>query len=867
MAARIYSLAKELKLDSKVLVEICPKAGVTGKGSALASLSDEEVAKVKAYLSGGATKEPQKATGARRDAKTAAAPTTFRREDYIAPGRATGSKPPVLAGRLETPPAEIPKKAGGEGGKTPVRTARSIKLAPMPAAPAAKDEPEKKEPTPQKPDIKLPADAIRAGKAGSKPLQAHLRKHEMRRKAEASGVTKMPAAGTKAPAAPRSPVTRERRRGGRGTPRVGTEGEFASALGGREQRQLKRKRTTTRHKSMVQEDGTPTRPTRRRIRRTGTNTAAPRKTKVTVELPCTVRSFSEAMGVPARVVLGKMMSMNQLATINAQIDAETAELLAIELGVDVDFRRQLALEEKVLTQFEEQQDDADQLETRPPVVTMLGHVDHGKTSLLDRIIGTDVVSGESGGITQHIRAYRVKKNGRVISFVDTPGHEAFTEMRARGANVTDIAVLVVAADDGVMPQTEEAINHARAANVPIVVALNKIDLPGINTERVYQQLAAAELLPTEWGGDTELVKTSATTGEGVDDLLDMLLTIAELQDYKANPNRAAQGACLESELHEERGVIAKLLVQRGTLKVGDCIVCGSAYGRIKAIYDTLQLQVTYEQAGPSMPINVTGFNSPPEAGEKFYVLDEITTAREIAERRAERSREDTLADVPPHVTLESLFDRLSEDEVQTLNLILRTDTLGSKEAILKELTKLDHPEVQIKVLQALAGGITVGDVVLADASDAVVVGFRVFPDEGARRQAERRGVQIRRYDVIYQLTDDLKAALEGMLKPEERETELGRAMVLQLFHISRMGTIAGCRVIGGTIERNARIRVIRDSRLVGDYPIESLRREKDDAREVRDGLECGIKLAGFNDIKEGDTLEAYKVEEVARTFD
>jgi translation initiation factor IF-2 len=503
------------------------------------------------------------------------------------------------------------------------------------------------------------------------------------------------------------------------------------------------------------------------------------------------------------------------------------------------------------------------------VVTFLGHVDHGKTSLLDRIIGLDVVSGESGGITQHIRAYSIEKDGRRISFVDTPGHEAFTEMRARGANVTDIAVLVVAADDGVMPQTEEAISHARAAEVPIVVALNKIDLPGANVERAYTGLSSNELQPSEWGGDVEVVKTSATKGTGIDELLETVLTVAELHEYKANPDRPAIGTCLEAQQEADRGVVAKVLVQKGTLHTGDVIVCGQAYGRVKAMFDTINPNVRVDEAGPSIPVNLTGLNTAPAAGQRFYVMDDIAEAREIAEARSEKERTATLGTTGfKHVTLENLFDRLEgTDDVQTLNLILRADVRGSIEAIEKEFSKLEHPEVRIKLLQKSVGGITEADVTLADASDAIILGFNVVPDENARMLAEKRGVQIRRYDVIYKITDDLKAALEGMLKPEEKETELGRALVQQTFKISRVGTVAGCRVLAGTVERNSRARIIRDSTIIGDYPLDTLRREKDDVKEVREGFECGIKLAGFNDIKEGDLLEVYKLEEVHRRFD
>jgi translation initiation factor IF-2 len=897
VAVRIYALAKQLQVDSKVLVDVCNKAGITGKGSALASLTDEEEAKVREFYE--RSKRPA-ARAAAGTARPAAPQGPVRREDYIGPGGAAPGKVPVLPTKAkkkgpapaiqeeetqvarEEPPQELPQKPAKEERpreerpkeqpdkekdrqKKEEKGAPAIKLAPMPSAHRGSEKPAPKEPAPQKPDIKLPPDAIRAGKGGATPLKEHLRKHEeKKKKAEAKKEgPRRPAAAEATPQAPSPARDRVRRaRGGA----VAKEPD-ASVLGGREVRQLRRKRAATvRHRKSDEDESPIPKRRRTRIKRTGANTAAPRKTKVVVQFPCTVRSFSEAIGVPAQQILSQLLKLGTMSSITANLDRDTAEFLAAELGVEVDFREELALEAKVLSQLEVE-DPAESLTLRPPVVTFLGHVDHGKTSLLDKIIGIDVVSGETGGITQHIRAYRIERDGRPIAFVDTPGHEAFTAMRARGANVTDIAVLVVAADDGVMPQTEEAISHARAAGVPIVVALNKIDLPGVSPQRAYEQLAAAELLPTEWGGDTEVIKTSAVTGEGIDELLETLLTVAELHEYKARADRAAVGTCLEAELDENRGVVAKLLVQRGTLHVGDVLVCGTAYGRIKAMYDTLNDGEQHETADPSTPVNVTGLGSAPGAGDSFYVLDDISEARELAQQRTAESRHRELTGVTPHVTLENLLDRLGEQETKTLNIILRADVRGSIEAIRKELTKLDHPEVQIRVLQATVGGVTEADVHLADASDAVIIGFGVVPDEGARQLADRLGVQIRRYDIIYQVTDDLRAALEGMLEPEQRERDLGRALVQRTFHISRLGTVAGCRVLAGTIQRDARIRVIRESRIVGDYPLDSLKREKDDAREVREGYECGIKLAGFNDVKEGDVLEAYKVEKVRRTFE
>jgi translation initiation factor IF-2 len=948
---RIYALAKELKLDNKLLVDICTKAGITGKGSALASLSDEEADKLKAFLSTSKGPKPGgKAASARGDADHSG---VLRREDYIAPGGSFGGKIPVLPTKHDKPPAvhhpaesppeetapppvEIEKPKAPELGPPveaaplpalppeapepkrpdihrlpeeakqskvpplPGRTSRAprpeggkdrekekerkdrdrergpaIKMAPLPPSGKKPARAKPTEPAPQKPDIRLPKDAIRAGKAGGKPLQEHIRKAEEKRRAEERRKTEGGKGKVSPPGeTPSTAASRERRKTTARGPTAGRgEEDGLVAMGGREQRQLKRKRVATakHHRDSDEEEGgTPQQPAvvrrKLRIQRTGANTAAPRKESIVVQLPCTVRSFSEALGVPAKLILAKLMEMGTLTTIAAGLDPEMAELLAVEFGANVKFHHPLDLESKLLPDWDTQDDPA-LLVPRPPIVTFLGHVDHGKTSLLDRILGIDVASKEKGGITQYIRAYLVQKDGRAVAFVDTPGHEAFTEMRARGANVTDIAVLVVAADDGVMPQTEEAISHARAAGVPIVVALNKIDLPGANPQRAYEQLAANELLPSEWGGETEVIKTSATTGEGIDALLETLLTVAELHEYKANPNRPARGTCLEAELSEGRGVVAKLLVRDGTLRPGDVIVCGAAYGRVKAMYDTLDLHRRVEEAGPSMPVNVTGLSVAPGAGDRFYVLTDIAQARNLADQRTTAARQRELTGAIQHVTLENLFDRLGHDEnVQTLNIILRADVRGSIEAIRKELSKLEHPEVEVRILQASVGGITEADVQLAHASDAVIIGFNVVPDENARGLADRLRVQVRRYDIIYQVTDDLKLALEGMLKPEKHEMDLGRALVLQTFHISKVGTVAGCRVLSGVMARDARIRVIRENRILGEYPVDSLRREKSDAREVREGFECGIKLSGFNDIKEGDVLEAYRIEEVARTL-
>ena len=884
MSVRIYALAKELKLETNELVDICNKAGIQGKNSALSSLTDEEVEKVRQFRAGGTTPSPaaetsseppvqaeptSPATAARKTA-TAEVQTPVRREDYIAPSGSTGKLPVLdVKGRKA---AAKPKPAPEEDSppKPPQRATPTVKLAPMPTVEQPQPEvPTGNEPAPQKPDMKLPVDALRASKGGGRPLADHLKKHEEQSRETGSGRRgKSPPAETP-PQTSAAPL-RGRTRKGKGGEAAGTQEERPrKQLLGREARQLNRRRSGNRSFSLGED--TERRPRRSRTvrRRSGVSTAAPRKGKVAVTLPCTVRSFCEATGVAARDVLGVLLSEGTMANVNTQLDDDIAEFVAAELGIEAEFRAQVSLEDKLLSGLWDQEDSDNELLTRPPVITFLGHVDHGKTSLLDRILGIDVVSGESGGITQHIRAYQIQKDDSRIAFVDTPGHEAFTEMRARGANVTDIAVVVVAADDGVMPQTEEAISHARAAEVPIVVALNKIDLPGVDENRAMQGLSSNDLLPSEWGGDVEVIKTSAITGDGIDDLLDTLLTVAELHNYQANPDRPAIGTCLEAHQETGRGVVAKLIVQNGTLRVGDVIVSGSAHGRVKAMYDTLQSDQTLEEAGPSTPINVTGLDEAPEAGERFYVLEDISQAREIAEQRSQDSKTASLSGTgQPHVTLENLFERLEgAGDVPTLNIILRADVRGSIEAIEKEFGKLRHDEVKIRVLQKSVGGITEADVHLADASDAIIIGFNVVPDEGARHLADDKGIQVRRYEIIYKVTEDIKAALEGMLEPEKREVEMGRTLVQQTFSISRVGTIAGCRVIAGKVERDARARLIRNNTVIGDYPIGSLRREKNDVKEVREGMECGIKLEGFNDLKEADILEIYRVEQIGRVLD
>jgi translation initiation factor IF-2 len=594
----------------------------------------------------------------------------------------------------------------------------------------------------------------------------------------------------------------------------------------------------------------------------------PQDHKVLISLPITVRALSEALGVRSGELLFKLMGHGAPATItiNSTVEQPMAELVALDYGKELEIKRQADAERELLEKAK-QADKPEDLKPRAPVVTIMGHVDHGKTSLLDKIRKSNIVATEAGGITQVIRAWRVDHGGRPITFLDTPGHEAFTQMRARGANVTDIAVIVVAADDGVMPQTEEAISHAKAAGVSIVVAINKVDLPSGNVRRTEQQLYGLGLIPDNMGGDVPFVQTSAATGKGIDELLDMLSVVAELKELKANPSKPATGTCLEAHKSEGEGVFATILVQGGTLHKGDVVLCGATYGRVRAMYDDLGRLI--EEAGPSVPVRITGLDEVPNADDPFQVVSDLSQAREIAGKRKDKMQEAERVGQRKPLTLETL----GEKKIDELKVILKAEARGSIEAIKKELEKLHHEEVRVRLLHAAIGAITVGDVQLALTSpeDTLILGFNVVPDDGARALADERGIKIHEYDIIYKLTEDVRSALEGKLKPREEVIHLGRAVVREIFKISRVGTIAGCYVTLGTIERSAKVRVIRNGLVV--YPpadrtvgLESLKRFKEDVREVREGFECGLKVAGYDDIKVDDVIEAYRIEQVQRTL-
>jgi translation initiation factor IF-2 len=607
------------------------------------------------------------------------------------------------------------------------------------------------------------------------------------------------------------------------------------------------------------------RPTRKiEAKRAGGSSSAPtaKVEKLTLQEPVTVKSLSAGLAVKATDVIAKLMQQGILATANQAIANDVAQLVAIEFGAELHVESKPSIEDEIKAEFENR--PRENLKKRPVVATMLGHVDHGKTSLLDKIRSTQVQAGEAGGITQHIGASQVEWQGHTVTFLDTPGHEAFTAMRARGANMTDVVVLVVAADDGVMPQTVEAINHAKAAGVPVLVALNKIDLPGIDINRIYSRLSELELAPTEWSGQTEVVKTSATTGQGINDLLEHLDYISELLELKADDTIPATGWVVEAKMDSQRGPVATLLLKEGKLEKGDIVLAGSSYGRVKMIRDSMGKII--KTAVSSMPVEIIGLNGVPQAGDRFYVLDDLNRAKLAVEENIALERESSLAK-RTQVTMDNLFSQIEAGNVKELNIIIRADVQGSVDVLNKYLSELSTDEVKIKIIHAAPGGITEGDIVLAEASNALIIGFNVVAEEAVAKDADEKGVDIRLYSVIYRITEDLHKAMVGLLEPEEKESVLGRAVVRNTFKVSKIGTIAGCYVTDGVAAKNAKVRLIRDSIVIrDDLTIFSLKHFKDDAREVKAGLECGVKLAKFDDVKLDDVLEFYEIVKVARTL-
>ncbi len=917
---RIFSLAKELGMDSKVLIEHCRAAGLKVKGSALASISPEEKDLVMRHMDGAKGEEsetteevaelpsredvarkigsrmrdirtmvPRERTGGaveKEEAEPAASEEVeVASGDVVAPVQVDAEAPVVseVATAAEEVDAVdvdnsgdasaaesssggdavsvkredyVPQHGGGRSAVREMRPRGTPTHSDLAAARELEKEKEKDRSRPSLPGLApLPAFTVKEPKKSANEPKAQ--KPEIRL-----------TPGEVAPLGQRvkeASESKTSRGGGAGRGRKNVE--FTDEAGGDKAKvgtldASRRERRQGRHRPRMDDDRDVRRARKPRKRRGGPN-PADLKTSATLGEPVTVRSLSEAIGRPAKSILGALFKRGHMVTINQGLDEETAWEIAAELGVELEIKRGQTSAE-FLDEIYDTEEAEESLVERPPVVTILGHVDHGKTSLLDKIRATDVAGGEAGGITQHIRAYQITHEGKKITFVDTPGHAAFGEMRARGANVTDIVVLVVAANDSVMPQTVECISHAKASGVPIIIAMNKCDLPDINEQKVLTDLSTNGVQPQEWGGDIEVVRTSAMSGQGLDDLLETILLTAEISELKSNPDCNSVGVCLEAFRDEGVGPIAWLIVERGTLRVGDDIVCGEAFGKVRALYNDRGEMV--DEVGPSTPVKLTGLDIVPRAGDRFFVLDDSDRARAVAEENRQVGRESMLANKNRPRTLDDVLDAAREGAVQDLNVILKGDTQGSIEALRGEIEKFEHPEVRVKILHEAVGGVNESDVYLASASDAIVIAFHVIAEDRARLLAEREGVEIRRYEIIYEVIDRIMRTLEGLLLPEKVQVPTGRALVLQTFSVSKFGTIAGCRVLNGTIDRSNRVHVIRDQTILNDYPIASLKRIKDDAKEVREGMECGIRLDGFNDIKEGDLLEAYRIDTVKRTL-
>jgi len=820
---------------------------------------------------------------------------------------------PAAAAVAEAPPAAPGQAVPAAPAVSVVEEKPAVPIeaaAPTPAAPgpaetkAAEPPPEVRErlrparrppgpklaPKPRRPGPKLAPKPLRHPQAvkGEAPPEPHPQ-------ATGAGVLRKKKEPTARPGRPRAkplgpgpapgalPVVEEgaagkgrRRKGGRKTAEEEAEGVRRAQAFRRRERIRKREDGEEAMPGGESQIGSAVSAERARLSRTGRPIAtrpsrpAPRPApapegpkKAVVEAPITVKTLSAALGIKASKIIQELMGKGVMATVNDSLTEEQAIEIALEREVELTVEREKALED-MLKELEEQPDSPESLVPRTPIVTFLGHVDHGKTTLMDFIRKTHVAAGEAGGITQKIGAYRVPIGERWLTFLDTPGHAAFTAMRARGAKVTDVAVLVVAADDGVMPQTEEAINHAKAAEVAVVVALNKCDLPQANPQRVKQQLTQFGLITEEWGGHTICVETSAVTGKGVDKLLESLLLEAEMRELKANPTRPAIGTVIEAQLSEGFGPLATLLVQKGTLRTGNVVLAGTAYGKVRALTDEHGRRM--KEAGPTVPVRVAGLSGVPEAGDRFYVLSALSTAKRMAEERQRQLRERELAAQRLPRSLEAVFERMTAAEVKELPLIIKADVQGSVEAVKENIEKTEHAEVRVRVIHAAVGGVSESDVLLADASNAVIIAFNAAPDLEARLLAERRGVEIRQYSIIYNVMDDVRKALEGLLKPRQEEHVLGECNVVQTFKISRIGTVAGCMVTHGVINRSARVRLIRDGAVVHTGPLQSLKRIKDDVREVRAGQDCGIHVAGCDDVKVGDRIEAFEVVSVQRTL-
>jgi translation initiation factor IF-2 len=871
-ATRVHLLATELGVKSKAIIDKCKAEGLDNITNHMSTISAGLAATIREWFSEGvsstAVESAEKVdlekvrVKRRRKAKEPARETTAESQAVVEQAEAVAEIPKTdtEAAAAEAPPVQ----------ETPVESAPVVEAPVEPVAPVPAEPPKPPEPIlPAGPMLEKPKPAKLTG-----PRVVRVEAPEPQRPVRPKQRPPL----SKPPVRPRfdQPITEplmpevkegvKGKKGGKDRTHGRRHGTVEEEVGARKTKLLKwRERDMEERRMRLEAAGGESlrmRPVRKIESKHHAEAVHLKPEKVSVYEPITVKNLAGAMGIKIAEVMSKLMQQGVMATANQAITADAAELLALEFGRELEITKRQSLEEQIAEQFKDR--TREHLVKRPPVVTVLGHVDHGKTSLLDRIRNASVAKGEAGGITQHIGAYQVAWGDKKVTFLDTPGHEAFTAMRARGANMTDVVVLVVAADDGVMPQTIEAIHHAKAANVPIIVALNKIDLPGIDTNRIYGQLAEHELAPAEWGGKTEVVKTSAITGQGINELLEYLDYTSELLELKADNGIPATGWVVEAKMTPNQGPVATVLIKEGKLSKGDIVLAGQGYGRIRSIKDSYGKSI--KTASSSMPVEISGISDVPEAGDRFYRLDDINKAKEAAEESKALSREEALVR-RSQVTLDNLFSQIAAGNVKELNLIIRADVQGSVDVLVKYLSELSTAEVKIKILHAAVGGITEGDVVLAEASNAIIIGFNVVADAKVGQMAEAKGVDIRFYNVIYRITEDLKNAMVGLLEPEQQERVLGRVNVRNTFKISGVGTVAGCYVTSGIVAKNAKVRLTRNSIVIkDDLKIESLKHFKDDVREVKTGFECGIKLAAYDDIKVDDVFEVYEVIEVARTL-
>lgn len=903
-ATRIYILAKELGVKSKAIVEKCQDEGLDVKNH-MSAISAGLAATIREWFSEGdnvttvetAKRVDLKRVRVKKKKRPKRAKLGEAEADESKAAESDGESPaaPEVAVLEVAEASPVVTEGPAPALDSPSETDADVAVLeppsepePEPPAEAASDEPEPPEPEeppgPQIVEHPEPEPVVPAGPMLEKPKPAKLsgpqvvrveapeplRQHRPRPRAARGGPVTQPLM-SRGPAV--EPGAADAGAGGKGKHAKGRHGRRRVDAGAATNEAARKAKARLKWRQRDIEErqarleaagGEGLRGKRSRKIATGTAAAqaSSKPDKVVVTEPILVKDLSAAMAVKAGDIITKLIGHGVMANANQAISGEVAELIALEYDVELVVEYKKAHEDQIKTEFENR--ERKRLQRRPVVATMLGHVDHGKTSLLDKIRSTQVAAGEAGGITQHIGASQVKLGDKVVSFLDTPGHEAFTAMRARGANMTDVVVLVVAADDGVMPQTVEAIAHSRAAEVPIIVALNKIDLPGCDINRIYAQLAEHGLTPTEWGGETEVVKTSAQTGEGIEDLIEHIDFVSELLALEADDTIPAMGWVIEARMSPKRGAVATMLIKEGCLTKGDIMLSGGAYGRVKILKNSMGKSI--KSATSSMPVEITGLNDVPQAGDAFYCLDDINRAKNAAEENQAQSREDSLAQ-RSKVTLDNLFTEIEAGNVKELKLIIRADVQGSVEVLRKHLDELSVDEVKINILHAAPGGITEGDVILAEASNAIIIGFNVVADERAASLAETKGVDIRLYNIIYRITEDLKKSMSGLLEPEEQEKSVGRATIRDTFKVTAVGTVAGCYVTTGVASKNAKLRLIRDNVVVRDnVAVDSLKHFKDDVREVKAGLECGVKLAGFDDVKIDDVIEFYEIVKVARTL-